>query len=280
MYEAFYGLSERPFSKTPDPRFLYASPIHREALARLVYAVEERDLILLTGEIGCGKTTLSRALMDTLSEEYRVLLFINPRLTPLEFLRGLALRLGVGEPARFKTDLLEQIGAELYRLYQEGICPVLVIDEAQLVPHKETFDEIRLLTNFQLDDRNLMSVVLMGQPELRKRLAHRVYEPLRQRIGMQYNLQPLSLEATAAYLDHRMHVAGGSPGLFLPGAVERIHHYSGGIPRKINHAASLALLEGFGREARRIGPEILDAVMVELDLVSWPAYGEKNDGSC
>jgi type II secretory pathway predicted ATPase ExeA len=270
MYEGFYGFSERPFSKTPDPRFLFASRMHGEALARLIYAVEERDLILLTGEIGCGKTTLSRALMDELDEGYRVILFINPRLTPLEFLRGVALRLGVEDPAKFKTDLLEQIGAELYRLFEEGICPVLVIDEAQLVPHKETFDEIRLLTNFQLDDRNLMSIVLMGQPELRKRLAHRVYEPLRQRIGMQYNLRPLTLEETAEYLNHRLRVAGGEGGLFLKGAVERIYQYSGGIPRKINHAASLALLEGFGREVRVIGPEVLDAIIVELDLVFSP----------
>ena len=266
MYEEFYGLRERPFSKTPDPRFLFLSKTHREALARLLYAVEERDLILFTGEIGCGKTTLSRALLDELNERYRIILIINPRLSPLEFLRVVAMRLGIEAPPTVKTDLLEEIGSTLYRLYQEGACPVLVIDEAQLVPHKETFDEIRLLTNFQLDDRNLMSVVLMGQPELRKRLAHRVYEPLRQRIGMQFDLQPLTLEETAAYLDFRLERAGGTPGLFLRGAVERIYRYSGGIPRKINHAATLALLEGFGREARRIGPEILDAVMVELDL--------------
>lgn len=269
MYEAFYGLQERPFSKTPDPRFLFLSPGHREALVRLLFAVEERDLILFTGEIGCGKTTLSRKLMDELEEEsYRVIYFINPRLTPMEFLRALALRLGVEEPALGKTDLLEQIGAELYGLYERGVCPVLVIDEAQLVPHKETFDEIRLLTNYQLDDRNLMSMVLMGQPELRKRLAHRSYEPLRQRIGMQYDLKPLGLDETREYLDFRMATAGGEPGLFLPGAVERIYSYSGGIPRKINHAASLALLEGFGREVRQIGPEILDAVMEELVLTA------------
>lgn len=266
MYEAFYALRERPFSKTPDPRFLYLSRMHREALARLAYAVEERDLILLTGEIGCGKTTLSRCLMDQLTEDYRILLIVNPRLTPLEFLRVVALRLNIETPAPFKAELLEQIGGELYRLYQQGICPVLIIDEAQLVPYKETFDEIRLLTNFQLDDRNLISVVLMGQPELRKRLAHRAYEPLRQRIGMQYDLQPLSQEETAEYLDSRIRVAGGATGLFQAGAVERIYAYSGGIPRKINHAASLALLEGFGREARRIGPEILDSVMPELAM--------------
>jgi type II secretory pathway predicted ATPase ExeA len=268
MYEDFFGLSERPFSKTPDPRFLYFSRIHREALARLIYAVEERDLVLLTGEIGCGKTTLSRALMDELDERYRIILIINPRLTPMEFLRALAMRLGVAEPSRLKIDLLEQIGGELYRLYEEGVCPVLIVDEAQLVPHKETFDEIRLLTNFQLDDRNLLSVVLVGQPELRKRLAHRAYEPLRQRIGMQCDLKPLDLAETAEYLDCRLQVAGGTAGLFLPLAVERIYRYSGGIPRKINHAAALALLEGFGREVHRIDAAILDAVMSELDLTA------------
>jgi len=266
MYEQFYGLSERPFSKTPDPRFLYLSRTHREALARLIHAVEERDVVMLTGEIGCGKTTLSRALMDELGEGYRVILFINPRLTPMEFLRSLALRLGIAEPSRFKTDLLEQIGAALFAFYQEGICPVLVVDEAQLVPFKETFDEIRLLTNFQLDDRNLVSVVLMGQPELRKRLAHRVYEPLRQRIGLQYDLRPLNREETAEYLDFRVQTCGGPFGLFLDAAIDRIYRYSGGVPRKINHVASLALLEGFGREAHRIGAEILDSVLAELDL--------------
>ncbi|BCA80020.1 AAA family ATPase [Desulfuromonas sp. AOP6] len=267
MYEDFYGFSERPFSKTPDPRFLYLSRMHREALARLTYAVEERDLVLLTGGIGCGKTTLSRALMDELGEGFRVMLFINPRLTPMEFLRSLALRLDINEPSRFKTDLLEEIGAALYRFYQEGVCPVLVIDEAQLVPHKETFDEIRLLTNFQLDDQNLMSIVLMGQPELKKRLAHRSFEPLRQRIGMQFDLQSLDLEDTRAYLDYRLAVAGGLPGLFSDSAVQLIHQASGGVPRKINQIASLALLEGFGREARSIDSAVLESVMNELDLL-------------
>ncbi len=268
MYNAFYGFTEKPFSKTPDPRFLYMGRMHREALARLLYAVEERDLVLLTGDIGCGKTTLSRRLMDELDGRYKVLLLINPRLTPLEFLRAVALRLEIDEPARLKADLLEQIGAALYSLFEQGICPVLIIDEAQLVQYKETFDEIRLLTNFQLDDRNLMSLVLMGQPELRKRLSHPVYEPLRQRIGMQFSLCPLDLEETGEYLDCRLRVVGGAPGLFRPDAVERIHRYAGGIPRKINHAASLALLEGFGREASRIGADIIEAIMPELELIS------------
>lgn len=265
MYEAFFGLSERPFSKTPDPRFLFLSRGHREALARLQYAVEERDLVLLTGEIGCGKTTLSRALMDALDETFRVIYLINPRLTPLEFLRCLALRLDVAEPARFKTDLLDQLGSRLYQLYEEGLCPVVVIDEAQLVPYKETFDEIRLLTNYQLDDCNLLSLVLVGQPELRRRLRHRAYEPLRQRIGMQYDLKPLDLDETGEYLDFRMTAAGGDRGIFRTSAVERIFEYSTGIPRKINHAASLALLESFGRGLPQVDGAVMNAVMFELD---------------
>ena len=267
MYEAFYGFAERPFSKTPDPRFLFMSSGHREAMARLQYAVEERDMVLLTGEIGCGKTTLSRALIDALDDRHRVMLIINPRLTPLEFLRALALRLEIDEPARFKADLLEQIGTALYRSFEQGICPVLVIDEAQLVPHKETFDEIRLLTNFQLDDRNLICVVLIGQGELRQRLRHRAYEPLRQRIGMSYDLGPLDLAETREYLDFRVVAAGGAPGLFSPGAVSMLHRYSGGIPRKINHAASLALLEGFGRECCLIDEMVMEGVMLELEAL-------------
>jgi len=265
MYEAYFGLRERPFSKTPDPRFLYLSRGHREALARMQYAVEERDLVLLTGEIGCGKTTLSRALMDALDDTFKVVCLINPCLTPLEFLSSIARHLGVEEPARFKVDLLEQIGKLLFEFYEQGCTPVVVIDEAQLVPHKETFDEIRLLTNFQLDDRNLISIVLMGQPELKKRLMHRAYEPLRQRVGMQYDLKPLSFEETGEYLDFRVIKAGGRPGLFVPEAVKAIQEYSGGTPRLINHAASLALLECFGRGGDRVDRPVIEAVMLELE---------------
>ncbi len=267
MYETYFGLHERPFSKTPDPRFLFLSRGHREALARMQYAVEERDLVLLTGEIGCGKTTLSRALMDALDDSFKVVCLINPRLTPLEFLNSLARHLGIAEPARFKVDLLDQIGSTLYDFYARGVTPVVVVDEAQLVPHKETFDEIRLLTNFQLDDRNLISIVLMGQPELRRRLRHRAYEPLRQRIGMQYDLQPLDRAETADYLDFRMVKAGGRPGLFDPAAVEAIYTYSRGTPRLINQAASLALLECFGRGGDKVDQEVIRAVMMELEII-------------
>lgn len=266
MYKEFYGFTEKPFSKTPDPRYLYLSRGHREALARLKYVLEEREMALLTGEIGCGKTTLSRALMDSMGDGYRFCFVLNPRLSPFEFLRYVARSLFSDVPASSKEDLLQEMTDSLYRMHCEGTTPVLVIDEAQLVPDRELFDEIRLLTNFQLDDRNLISVILMGQPELRTLLAAPQHEPFRQRIAISYHLQPLSLEETQEYLDFRMEVAGGSPGLFTPDAVLRIFELSGGVPRMINLIATNALLEGFGRGASLLDAELVEALRDELTI--------------
>lgn len=265
MYKTFFGFQARPFAKTPDPQYLYLSRSHREALARLLHAVEERDMILLTGGIGCGKTTLSRALIDELDQSYKIVLLTNPRLSPLEFLRTLALRLGVDAPSSNKSALLEQLAEQLYLFYQQKIYPVLIVDEAQLIPHKDVFDEIRLLTNFQLDDCNLVSVVLMGQPELVKRLSHPVYEPLRQRIGIQFELQPLRSEEVGSFLEHRLLTAGGPPDLFQPDAVTALSRHSAGIPRRINQLASLALLEAFGRGQLKVDAKIIEHVAEELE---------------
>ena len=253
MFEEFFGLSAKPFGKTPDPAFLYESPQHREALARLEYAVEEKELALLVGDIGSGKTTLSRALIDRVGDARPIILLINPRLTPTQLLRSIARGLNL-EPARFRNDLLDQIHTKLYELYEEKREPVLMIDEAQLIPSKATFDEIRLLTNFQLDDQNLLSVVLIGQPELDARLDREAYKPLRQRIGLRYSLGPLSLEETIEYIEHRIRVAGGSRNPFTRNAMEEIHALSGGIPRLINTLATTALLDAFGEDAEEIDP--------------------------
>lgn len=266
MYEEFYGLRTRCFSKTPDPAFLYHSKGHAEALARLQYAVEERDFVLLTGEIGSGKTTLSRALLDSLDGSYRPVLIINPRLSPAQFLRTLATRLGVAKPKHYKTDLLDQINERLYKFYEEGECPVVIVDEAQLIPGKDTFEEIRLLTNYQLDHTNLMALVLIGQTELKARLKHPAYAALRQRIGMAFHLGPLSLPETEEYLRHRLKVAGRDEPLFEPDAVSAIHMYSKGVPRLINTLATGALLSGLGRELRTIGPDIIEDVADDFDL--------------
>jgi type II secretory pathway predicted ATPase ExeA len=265
MYKGFYGLREKPFGKTPDPRFLYLSRGHEEALARLQYALEEREPALLTGDIGSGKTTLSRALMDSVGEEYRFCFILNPILTPMDFLRTLARNLGLQSPAKTKDDLLGELTEAIYRFHGQGVVPVVVIDEAQLIPGRDLFDEIRLLTNFQLDDANLISLILMGQPELRERFADPVFEPLRQRIGIRYHLTPLDLEETLAYIDFRLETAGGRPGIFSPDAVLRIFQLSGGIPRRINTIAGHALLEGFFRDAPLIEGHIIDALREELD---------------
>src|SRR5438270_5115456 len=209
MFEQFFGLRTKPFGKTPDPSFLYESDQHREALARLEYAVEEKELALLVGDIGSGKTTLSRALIDSVGDARPVIMLINPRLTPVQLLRSVAQGLGI-EPARFRNDLLDQIHTRLFALYEEKREPVLMIDEAQLIPSKQTFDEIRLLTNFQLDDQNLLSVVLIGQPELEARLDREAYAPLRQRIGLRYRLGPLTLDDTCRDIPHRIDIAGGT----------------------------------------------------------------------
>jgi type II secretory pathway predicted ATPase ExeA len=253
MFEDHFGLTSKPFGKTPDPAFLYESNQHREALARLEYAVEEKELALLVGDIGSGKTTLSRALIDRIGEARPVVLLINPRLTPTQLLRAVARGLGA-EPARFRNDLLDQIHTRLYELYEQQREPVLMIDEAQLIPSKATFDEIRLLTNFQLDDQNLLSVVLIGQPELEARLEREAYAPLRQRIGMRYSLGPLSLEETIDYIEHRIRIAGGARNPFSRPAMAEIHAVSGGIPRLINTLATTSLLDAFGEDAEVIDP--------------------------
>ncbi|MFZ4856400.1 MAG: ExeA family protein [Desulfuromonadaceae bacterium] len=264
MYKRYFGFKEKPFSKTPDPRFLFLSRGHEEALARLEFVVEEHELAVLTGDIGCGKTTLSRALMDRLGPRFRFCYIINPRLNALEFLRTIARILEVEQPADAKDVLNNQIHSAVYSLHQRDICPVLVVDEAQMITDVEVFDEIRLLTNFQLDDRNLLAVVIMGQPELRQVMASSRFEPLRQRVSLNYHLKPLSLDEVMEYLDFRLETAGGAPGLFTPDAVQRIHELSGGVPRKINSMATNALLVAYGCDAALIDSRIINEIKDEL----------------
>jgi type II secretory pathway predicted ATPase ExeA len=266
MYEEFYGFSQTPFSKTPDPAFLYLSKGHEEALARLQYGVEQKELILLTGEVGCGKTTITRALIDSLDDNQRVVLILNPRLSPAQLLKTIARRLEIDVTSKFKDDLLESINEKVYNLYEEDITPVIIIDEAQLIPKKETFEEVRLLTNFQLDDTNLLSLILVGQPGLKKRLGHRTYRALKQRIGLFYSLGPLSEDETLEYVRFRLKVGGRDNSLFTDDALSLIHKYSEGVPRLINSIATAALLDGLGKEIDHIGSELIEDAAKELML--------------
>jgi type II secretory pathway predicted ATPase ExeA len=267
MYEAHYSLNERAFRKTPDPRYLYLNSDYEEALEQLLYAVEEMELSLLTGEVGSGKTLLSRALIDRIGERYEVGMILNPRLSPRQFLATVAGELGVESPRHYTNDLLEQIHERLLALDAEGRAALLIVDEAHLIPGKPTFEEIRLLTNFQLDDRNLIAVVLIGQPELRQRLKHRAYRALTQRIGAQFDLRALTREATEAYLRHRLSVAGATRPIFDSRAIDRLHRASRGIPRVLNHLATQALIEGVARGVTAIDASIADAAVAGSDFL-------------
>jgi type II secretory pathway predicted ATPase ExeA len=271
VYESYWGLREKPFRKTPDPRYLFLNDTYEEALERLVFAVEEVELALLTGEVGSGKTLLTRALVDRLGDRYEVGMILNPRLSPRQFLQAAARELGIGEPRFHANDLLEQIHGRLLELDGQGRAALLIVDEAHLIPGKPTFEEIRLLTNFQLDDRNLVAIVLVGQPELRERLRHRAYRALTQRIGVTFDLVPLGIEDTRGYLAHRVAVAGGARPLFTESAIVRLHAAAGGIPRVLNQLATQALLEGMARGARRVDAEDVEAVAAERDFVGVPA---------
>ena len=271
MYEAYWGLREKAFRKTPDPRYLFLNDTYEEALERLLFAVEELELALLTGEVGSGKTLLTRALVDRLGDRYEIGMILNPRLSPRQFLRAAAKELGIAEPRFHANDLLEQMHDRLLELDGQGRAALLIVDEAHLIPGKPTFEEIRLLTNFQLEDRNLVAIVLVGQPELRERLRHRTYRALTQRIGVSFDLSPLTVEDAREYLAHRVGVAGGSRTLFTDEAVARLHAASSGIPRILNQLATQALLEGMARGAARVDGVVAAAVAAEADWDGVPA---------
>lgn len=263
MYLAHYGLARRPFSKTPDPEFLFPSRQHAEALARLSWALEEREIAVLTGEIGAGKTTLSRALVDAFADRCRFSFVVNPALPPAQLLGAVAEGFGLA-PGRRKGDVFGALGEHLARLDAEGRGAVVVVDEAQLLSGRAAYDELRLLTNLAADDRPLVSLVLIGQPELRERLHDKGGEAFAQRVGVAYHVGALDLEETGRYLAHRLGVAGRAAPLFEPEAVALLHEASGGLPRRLNQLAAAALLEGFARDARTLGAEVVAAAVADL----------------
>lgn len=280
MYEEYYGFSKKPFSKTPDPEFLYLSKTHEEALARLQYAVEEKEIVLLTGEIGSGKTTITRALMDSLDDtRYRVVFILNPRLTPMQFLKLLLKRLDIEDIPSNRQELTEALYERIYSFHSSGITPVIIVDEAQLISDRRVFEEMRLLSNFQLDKENLISIVLVAQSDIKKKIRNKVYLPLRQRIGLYYHIGPLSEEEVKEYINFRLMKAGRTEPLFTDDAVKRIYLYSGGIPRVINNIANASLLEAMGRDASIIDQDIVEAAAMELELAVIDTKRKRNHRS-
>lgn len=254
MYQAFYGFQEMPFNITPDPRFLYLSPTHHDALQHLKYGVQERKgFIVLVGEVGCGKTTLCRRFLNEIdTERFDTALILNPRVTETQMLKAILTELGETKLARSQVDLVAQMNRVLLERIHRGRDIVLIIDEAQNLSFA-VLEQIRLLSNLETDQQKLLQIVLMGQPELKELLAREELRQLRQRILVHYELHPLSLEDTRHYIHHRLTLAGGMgrPN-FTPWALRAIHKGSKGIPRIVNNLCDKAMLSAFIRESDEV----------------------------
>ena len=262
MYLEHYGLTEPPFSITPDPRFVFLGERHRDALAHLMFGITQGGgggFVQLTGEVGTGKTTLSRLLLGQLPDNARVALVLNPRQDPVQLLETVCEELRIeldGRRGNAKA-LVDALNVHLLEAYAQGLRVVLLVDEAQALP-VETLEQVRLLTNLETDTQKLLQVILIGQPELRDMLARPDLRQLAQRITARFHLTPLDAAGTADYLRHRFRIAGGQHFPFDAGAVQRIHLRSGGIPRLVNVIAERALLAGYARDRATI-----DATLVE-----------------
>jgi type II secretory pathway predicted ATPase ExeA len=268
MYEAHWSLSEPPFDNSPNPKFFYLSPEHEEALLRLVYAVRHRKgCAMLTGEYGCGKTTLSRALIQRLeADRYEIGLLTNPSWTAIDFLREILYQLGVETPEKAKPELLHKLNELFFKNFQASRDTVIIVDEAQLIDDDLTFEELRLLMNFQTDDRFLVTVVLIGSPELVgkvRRLRH-----LDQRISLRYHLNTLDATHTANYIAHRLKTAGREDEIFTKDAVKLIFDFTRGVPREINNLCDIALLVGFTRRLTAIDEKVIAEVIKDMVGVS------------
>lgn len=266
MYQGHYGLKESPFSIAPDPRYLYLSGRHREALAHLLYGVGVGGgFILLTGEVGTGKTTLCRCLLEQLPDNVRLAYVLNPRLSPVELLQTILDELRIAPPdAKTSLKALTDVIAErLLENHRRGLSTVLMIDEAQHLS-LEAMEQVRLLTNLETNDKKLLQIILIGQPELLERLAQPELRQLAQRITARYHLLPLNRDETGAYVLHRLQVAGVQRSPFTGNALRALHYFSGGIPRLINTISERALLGGYAREKDRIDEAMVKTAAREV----------------
>ena len=266
-YLHFYGLKEAPFTISPNPRFLYLSAKHREALNHLLYGIRERrGFVQLTGEVGAGKTTLCRALLEQLPpEQFSTALILNPVLQPDQMMAAIATEFGLNVRGKDRFETLQILNHFLLEEMAKGRDVVLIIDEAQNLTN-DLLEQVRLISNLETDDRKLLQIVLMGQPELRDRLNDHSLRQLRQRITVRYHLSALRFSEVKDYIRHRLHVSGanGTP-YFSMGAVWRVFNYSRGIPRLVNAACDKCLLAGWVSQRDGINFGVANRAVRELE---------------
>jgi general secretion pathway protein A len=267
MYLTYYGLVRSPFEMTPDPAFLYLGEAHREGLATLVYGVRSRKgFVLLTGEVGTGKTTLLHALLSQLDAGTASAFIFNPRLEPLDFFRMLFDEFGIEEVCRTKADYLLALNRFLIARLERNLPTLLIVDEAQnLSP--EMLEEIRLLSNLETPSSKLLQIMLVGQPELAEMLAKPELRQLRQRIVLRHSLLAFDPAESTAYVEERLRLAGYTgKGLFDKKALMELHEISGGIPRLLNVLCDSALLLGYARELETLSRDVICEVARDLAL--------------
>jgi general secretion pathway protein A len=276
MYEDYYGFLEKPFSLTPDPKYLYRSESHANAFELLQYAIRRREgFVVVTGDIGTGKTTLCRAVLEQLDRKTFTALILNPFIAEEDLLRIVLQDFGVisreemkrGRLAGIsKQELIEALNDFLLSLQPLRATAVLIIDEAQNLP-RSVLEHIRILSNLETDKEKLLQIVLVGQLNLRDILRSPELRQLDQRVSIRYSLRPLTQDETAAYVAHRLAIAGGGAALsFTPKALQRVHRSTAGIPRLINLLCDRALLGAYSERALRVTPEMVRTAAESLDL--------------
>lgn len=268
MYLEYYGLTEPPFDITPNPRFLFYSAKHREAFNHLLYGIRERKgFVQLTGEVGAGKTTLCRAMLEQLNGQFSTALILNPALNADQLIRAIATEFGlpVQHLGLDRLDTIALINEFLLKQVDSGKDTVLIVDEAQDLTD-DLLEQVRLLSNLETDNRKLLQIILMGQPELRDRLNNPRLRQLRQRITVRYHLKPLSRLEVNQYIQHRLEVSGakGVP-YFTRLALWRVHKYSQGIPRLVNAVCDKALLAGYVQQRLQIDYRMIGRAIRELE---------------
>lgn len=267
-YLQYYRLREHPFSNVVDNKFYFDSPQHRDALLKLKYAVDtKKGLAVVIGDIGTGKTTLARRLLDDLNEdlyEATLLVVIHSSVSSEWLLRKFAIQLGIKDTKEDKVEILGQIYKRLWEINESGKTAVMLIDEVQMLKSREIMEEFRGLLNMEMPGGKMINLILFGLPDLEEVLS--LDEPLKQRVAMRVPLTPFNEANTVEYIKHRLHIAGGEETLFLDNALREVYKYSRGIPRLINTICDNALLEGYLFKAKNIDGSIIKAVAVDLGL--------------